>query len=358
MTDDGTCNSWQDSLALSDDEIATIVAWLDAGTPEGQPRDDLAVPEPPVLDGALTAATPEIVPMPEGGLLTMSDEYRCFLLDPGIEQDGFVTGSAVTPGNPALVHHVLGIVVDPQRINDQGQTNLEVIQALDAESPDRPGWPCLTLFEGIQPSGLPIVWAPGQGVTELPAGTGMVVNAGDLLVAQVHYNFVDTSLIGESDSTTLALRVEDTVEREGIYNAHFGLLQTLIDGAPHIIPPGEAAHEFSYTVPMDGYIERFDGAAELWGFFPHAHARAVSMSARILDANGQERACVGEVPRWDFNWQLYYFMEQPIRLEPGDQVEMSCIYDTTNETQPIIPGWGTANEMCFIGLYISQAESP
>jgi hypothetical protein len=41
------------------------------------------------------------------------DEYRCFLVDPGLAQDAFITGYEVTPGNAAIVHHIIGFAVDP-----------------------------------------------------------------------------------------------------------------------------------------------------------------------------------------------------------------------------------------------------
>ena len=342
-------------MALSQEELDTISAWIDAGTPEGEPREDLGVPEPETLDDGIDVSTPEFEPEPEGGLLTKHDEYRCFLQDPGFEQDGFMTASAVRPGNPALVHHVLSLLVDPDDIGVGGQTNLEIIEALDAESPDREGWPCLSVLgDGLTLSAIPVVWAPGQGVAELPDGIGVSVDAGDVLVTQVHYNLVNPDLVGQTDSTTISLRVEDEVERQGFYNVHPGLINTLLGGAPHLIPPGEEAYTFTFTIPMDKYVADYGGAAELWGYFPHAHERAVSMSARVVDAQGEERACIAELPRWDFNWQLYYFMEQPITLLPGDQLEMTCIYDTSDEVQPIIPGWGTQNEMCFMGVFLSE----
>ena len=43
-----------------------------------------------------------------------------------------------------------------------------------------------------------------------------------------------------------------------------------------------------------------------------------------------------------------------LTLEFGDRLEMTCVYDTSGDAQPTIPGWGTQNEMCFMGLYLSE----
>jgi len=45
VRDDGTCGTFQDSPALTEDEVATIEAWVDGGSLAGTPRDDLKVPE-------------------------------------------------------------------------------------------------------------------------------------------------------------------------------------------------------------------------------------------------------------------------------------------------------------------------
>jgi mono/diheme cytochrome c family protein len=173
VTDDGTCNEWQHSPVLSQEQIDTIVAWVDEGAPEGTARDDLELPELEGLIGTITLTTPEFVPEPAGGLFAQYDEYRCFLVDPGFDHDVYLTGYEATPGNDALVHHMVAMPVDPNLVVDGNQTNLQVMQAHDDESPDRLGWPCLgAAGEGVAIEGLPVIWAPGQGVVKLPADSG------------------------------------------------------------------------------------------------------------------------------------------------------------------------------------------
>jgi hypothetical protein len=100
----------------------------------------------PSLTDATEFSTPLFTPVIEGGPLAEADEYRCFLVDPRLAAPTFITASEVLPGAPELVHHVLVMIVDPDapaRGPDGGAiTNLERMQALDALSPDRDGWPC------------------------------------------------------------------------------------------------------------------------------------------------------------------------------------------------------------------------
>ena len=47
-----------------------------------------------------------------------TDDYRCFVLDPGLSRDSLVAGVDIKPGNPDLVHHVIVHKVDPDRVEE------------------------------------------------------------------------------------------------------------------------------------------------------------------------------------------------------------------------------------------------
>ncbi|MBZ9752865.1 hypothetical protein K7W42_18655 [Deinococcus sp. HMF7604] len=64
---------------------------------------------------------------------TLTDDYRCFLLNPGLTTDRFIEGFEVKPGNPEIVHHVV--------VNQV--TALQAAQAQSQDGQDgQPGWPC------------------------------------------------------------------------------------------------------------------------------------------------------------------------------------------------------------------------
>src|SRR5215203_2646006 len=62
-------------------------------------------PAAPLRDGErfVTVSMPEpyTPAAPSGG----TDEYRCFLVDPGLTRTAFLTGSQFLPQNAAIVHH-------------------------------------------------------------------------------------------------------------------------------------------------------------------------------------------------------------------------------------------------------------
>ncbi|MBL9099465.1 MAG: hypothetical protein JNL82_00835 [Myxococcales bacterium] len=353
VTDDGSCNEFRGSRALADEDIATIAAWAAAGAQAGEERDDLVVPAPPHLEDGVDVLTPEFAPEPAGGPLAEFDEYRCFLLDPGIDEDLWIAGYEVSPGNAPLVHHVLGMPVDPSLVTESGLTNAEVMQALDDESPERPGWPCFSAAgEGVEIDGLPVTWAPGMGAVRYPEGTGVRMGKDHAFVVQVHYNLHEPELAGQTDATRVRLDLVESVARPAFVDMVDLFINTLFTGEPGQIPAGEAAALVTWDADVGAWYVEGTGAeaVEVHGVFPHMHERGRRWRAELID--GDEARCLGEVRAWDFDWQLFYFYDEPLVLRPGTRLRVTCEYDTRDVAEPVTPGWGTQNEMCLAGLFV------
>ncbi|WAS93296.1 monooxygenase [Nannocystis punicea] len=355
MTSDGSCGDFRGSLALSQEQIDTIAAWADADAPEGEPRTDLKPVEPSRLEAGLDLVTPDFVPEAQGGPLAAFDEYRCFLVEPGLDRDKFITGYEITPGNPQLVHHVIAMPVDLDAESwlGDGSTNREVIEKLDAESPDRVGWPCFSSAgDGVSVEQQPVTWAPGMGVVDYPAGTGVRIRETEVVVVQIHYNLHDGPGSTASDSTRVRLRLEDSVEREGMFLLVDEFLDTLFEGEPASLAPGKPDVRYDSETPIGEWLLAGSSvdALEVHGIFPHMHERGRKWRVTLGDDAGEQ--CIGDVQRWDFAWQMYYFFEDPPLLTRKSRLKITCEFDTSGDKEPITPGWGTQNEMCLAGLFV------
>ncbi len=352
VSDDGSCGEFLDSRALSQEAIDTIVEWVSSEQVEGDPRDDLQVPAPPMMEGTTEYTTPNFVPEIQGGPLAEFDEYRCFLIEDGADHDTFLTGYQIDPGNDAIVHHLLAVVLDPEAEGEPGMSNRETVMAYDADSPDRAGWPC---FDGAGPQtddkSIPVVWAPGQDVVEYPNGSGVEVAEGDMIVVQIHYNLADPDTVGMSDQTKVNLRFEDDVEHPGFMLLPDLFLETVFEGDPASLPPGEASVEYSWDIPLGFVLPGFGvESMQLYGVLPHMHEYGRGIDMQISGASGDQ--CGVDVQAWDFNWQFLYFYDNPITLTGDQTLTVTCNYDTQNASEAVTPGWGTQNEMCLMGLFL------
>jgi hypothetical protein len=362
VVDDGSCGDFADSRWMSDEDIALLSAWAEAGAPEGDPALAISepLPEPPALSQVdATLSTPTFVPVADGTPYAMYDEYRCFLIDQPFDGDTFLTGFEVVPGNEAIVHHVLAMPVDLQAPGWDGVLNGQHITDMD-DADDRDGWDCYgTAGDNVSIKGIPVVWAPGMGAVEFPEGVGVPVSGSDAMVIQVHYNLVDPATVGQTDRTEVRLRTAEQVDRVAWLSLPDAFLNSLFYGNPEVIPPGEPAYTYTSTYLGSDILAMAGVPYEQWGqpfdlvsVMPHMHGLGRRETMTLIRAGSEQAECLADVPSWDFEWQLTYFYEEPVTLSADDQLEVSCTWDTSALTEPTFPGWGTSNEMCLVTLMV------
>jgi hypothetical protein len=236
-----TCQSFRDARRLTQDQIDTIAAWSQDGAPEGSPADAPPRPQAPPglawVDATLDAGADY---SPPGRLTT---DYHCFLLDPRLAEGRELIGFEVVPGARAQVHHVLLYPADGAEA-----------RAADARAAGT-GWPC---FGGTGVTRTQTIggWVPGTPPMRYPEGTAVYLEAGRVLVMQIHY---DNHGGGppRPDRTMVKLQ----------YARQPGARRAQIFGLPNatfVIPPGATGHqdEARFVVPAD---------VTLYGLQPHAH---------------------------------------------------------------------------------------
>lgn len=346
---DGSCNTFRDASWLSDEEIATIVDWVDEGMEEGERPDTMPIsPAPTQLVAAdvLELRTPTgYAPVPESYAGGEYEDYQCFLIEPAFDHDRFVVGFDVLPGNASTVHHVIGFEVDPERLGNGAK-----MAELDALSPDQPGWDCLSAAgEDVFPEGTPVTWAPGVGATNFPDGTGIRIEAGNVFVVQMHYNLVNDTDAGD---TIVQVALADEVARE----AHQSLIDPFLfesfGAEPTALAPGEPSVTYDWELSMaDATFLPGNGEIEVLGMLPHMHQRGRRMTIDF-DVAGSGEVCGADVDRYDFDWQRAYFLEEPLHMSLSDSIRVTCDWDTRGDTDPVLPGFGTSDEMCLVGLFV------
>jgi len=321
----GDCQTYRDARWLTDAEIQTFADWYTQGMLEGDPAT--ATPEivpPPRLTGTVTTLDIGVDYAPD---TSGTDDYRCFLVD---SPDGYVTGYDVHPGNPASVHHV--IVYEP---TDDGEG--ADARARDAREPG-PGYTC---FGGAGVSAFPVVlWAPGGGATTFPRGTGVQIASSRPLVVQIHYN-----LLGSTATDRTRVDIQTASRASPAY------IVPMTDGGFNI-PPRMMSYTSSNTESLGGFGLPAGLSVRAHGSFPHMHTMGTSLQVDILRGDGAEE-CAIQVPRWEFNWQLAYWYETPIRVSSADSVRITCEWNSMTRDTNTTWGEGTQDEMCLNFFYIS-----
>lgn len=342
------CAPLEHSRALSDEDRATMLAWIASGTPEGDPADE---PEPRPGPDAVVYDTRLDMPEPYTPREGYEDDYRCFLLDWPFAEEAYVTGMQTLADRREQVHHVIAFAVFPWEV--------AAAEALDAADPE-PGWECFG-DAGVTAYWVG-AWAPGERGGGYPEGTGIRMLPGTKVVMQVHYNMENGPPV--PDRSSLELRTADAVAQRA-----FMLLQ-VADG--FYLPAGDPdvtyAEEFSGTDLLHPLIGAEIGVApgdpfrvRLAGL--HMHQLGTETSLEIVRAGGSEE-CLLEIPAWDFHWQGVYELSDSVLVDFNDAVRLRCTWDNSPENQPVIGGvqqpprdvtWGdgSSDEMCLGILYVT-----
>jgi len=155
------------------------------------------------------------------------------------------------------------------------------------------------------------VYVPGGIAYHTLPGQARLIPAGADLIFEIHYTAngkdgVDRSKVG------MIFAKEPPKER--VVNA-FLMNQTLR------IPPGEGNHR------VDGKVTLQQDTA-LQSLFPHMHLRGKAFEYTATFPNGETRTLL-KVPQYNFNWQLTYYLDQPIALPAGTQLTATAYYDNS-----------------------------
>jgi len=309
-------DAFSPNAGLPPAEAARLLAWVRAGAPRGTGPDPIAAnPPAPVPDWPL--GTPDATLTIPTQSLPATGKVAYRYVPVIVPQTRWLKAIVVRPGNRGVVHHALVF---------------NGLEGLLAASGGLGG-----NFAG---------YVPGIEPRFFPEGTGKRVNAGDLLVLQMHY--VTTGKV-ETDRTQVGLYyfpADKPPARE--------LTTTAAGATTFTIPPGapEVPVEGSHLITRDSLLYEMN---------PHMHYRGRHVGYEALYPDGRTERLLN-VPTYNFDWQRDYRFAIPKRLPAGTTIRVKGAWDNSAEnlSNPN-PGatvrWGeqTDDEM-FIG-YLTLAET-
>lgn len=344
------CNDFVGDLSMLEADKTLLETWVDAGAPEGDVADYVA-PEP--IEQPMLSRTDLTLSLPEPYTPQLSpDDYRCFLLEWPETDVTYVTGFQFEPDNKAITHHVIVYVIPPEQVAEFDQR--------DADDPG-PGYTCfggpggggVTDFVASRWLG---AWAPGTAVGDLPEGTGLRIEPGSKVAVQMHYNTLADN--GMPDQSRVHYKLESEVEREA-YMLPWADPSWLMGGMSIEAGDAEATHSFTLdpTTVIDLLTDVIPSGApvEFHSTIHHMHRRGRRGNQSVIRADGTEE-CLLSVPRYDYNWQMSFQYQQPVVIEPGDQLHVECAWDNSDNPDDINWGDGTADEMCLGIFYVTEPE--
>jgi hypothetical protein len=335
--------SFKNDRSLTDEQIATLVKWVDEGTPLGSAADMPPAPkfpDPNRWHYADQFGPPDLVlrSKPYDMAARTQDKWFRPVTETGLKEARWVRAIEIKPVKPEhrkIVHHVLTLL--EQRETD-GITNL----AHEAH--------------GVQRSaGLFMEWAVGKVGEIFAADAGKLMLPDSKIRWEVHLH-----AIGE-EMKNVEVELGIYFYPKGVVPARRTVLRMfdVSRGSELDIPPNQMAMTQNFYV--------MQAPARLENFQPHMHMRGKAMSLEAVYPDGRKEV-LSAVNNFQWNWHVnYVYAENAAPLLPkGTMLVFTAWHDNT-ANNPNNPdpnqwvGWGdrTVDEMAHVWIdvtYLNQAD--
>jgi hypothetical protein len=324
--------------SMKQEDIDTIVQWVDGGAVQGEPQD-----APPALQ------------WPENGWTTQPDivlkgipytvpaapprnviEWMTVTTPSGFTKDAWITSVEIKPSELGVTHHICVsfvphrsdtvynalLWVDKQR-DGTGAEVAPSARKILGPTADGKGRELGRTAENVNPNtGTTInteqnisCYVPGRSLSDFrPYHAALLVPAGYDVMWNIHYT---PNGVEVTDRPEVGLTfAKETPQRWLIETGN------TTDPAKLVIPPNAsnyAPEPAEFTFLAD---------AELHWLSPHMHVRGKDMTYKLVFPDGTERVVLN-VPHYDFNWQLGYDLAEPIKIPKGTKMVVVAHYDNS-----------------------------
>jgi mono/diheme cytochrome c family protein len=311
---------FKNDRSLTDAQVDTILAWVAAGAPKGDPKD-----MPPPMRWADDSkwqmsskygAPDLVVPSPEYTMPAVAqDAWWRPVVPTGLTESRWVRAIQIRPvGNGArkITHHALARLQQPEDMPTDLFTN----------DPNVAG------------DGLFMEWAVGKNGDEMRPDAGRLMLPGSKIVWEMHYHAVGQEVTAHTElAVWFYPKGQEPKHREVL--ALFNSFSGSVPGARglDILPNQVTTTESFITLKENARIENFQA---------HMHLRGKGMSMEAIYADGR-RELLSQVSDFHFNWMTNYIYADDVAplLPKGTIIHLLAWYDNTkaNKSNPDPDQW-------------------
>jgi hypothetical protein len=331
---------------LSDADVATIEAWVNAGALKGK---DAGLLDPP-LDSTdwrgpggrkpdLVISMNKDVTVPARGDLP----YVRFLMPLTLKEDKWVEAVQTRPGNASVVHHMA--ITEVELPNGVPAADVDALEDFNRKM----GVSTPVVRPVVGPHGTDVIdmlgiYTPGSTLEEYYGDSAKLLRGGAnrFINFNIHYAGSGTSA---TDRSEVAFWFRDTPPKHQIYRVAMAGGTIIANGTELLTDtPGEKAEGTHVPIPAipagdSNYelvsITAFPRPVTIFQLHPHAHLRARDFRYDIFYPDGHEETLLS-IPKYDFHWQLAYDLATPLKVPAGSKMVVTAHYDNSagNEDNP------------------------
>ncbi|MGE0450531.1 MAG: cytochrome c [Vicinamibacterales bacterium] len=345
---------FKNDMSLTDEQVQTVVDWVDGGALEGNPAEFKAKPVATGLywqaerDGygppdLVVQSTPQTMPA------VHQDVWWRPMSDIPLTEPRWIRMVEIRPSTiqgRKILHHSIAYQV----------LNSDNVMAVNTGIA-RPGGGAPTSQEELLNRRPQIMeWAIGKGYDRYMEGTGKLLMPGEKISWDQHVHAVGEEITSGSELGIWFYPKGQEPKKRSYLVAFTGLK----NGSQGLdIPPNSIAHTEGFTVLKENTI--------ITNFQPHFHLRGKAMQVEAIFPDGHTEI-VSYVKDFNFNWMTnYIYADDAAPAFPkGTIIHVTAFYDNTkaNKDNPDPDQWvghgdRTVDEMAHAWMnvvYLSDAE--
>ncbi len=350
---------FKNDMSLTDEQVATIVAWVDGGALEGNPSDFKAKP-----------VTKELFWMGERDgygppdLVIRSAEYTM----PAVSQDQWWRPTSEIPiteprwikmveirptsiESRKILHHSIAYHILNQDNVAAVNQGVQVARGVSFSGSAAP-----SAADLVNRRPQIMEWAIGKGYDRYLDGTGKLIMPGEKISWDQHIHAAGEAIKGGSELGLWLYKKGEEPKKRSYLVGFTGLK----NGSEALdIPPNSVAYTEGFNVLKENTI--------ITNFQPHFHLRGKAMQVEALFPDGRTQT-ISYVKDFNFNWMTnYIYTDDAAPVFPkGTIIKVSAYYDNTkaNKANPDPEQWvgygdRTVDEMAHAWMnvvYLSDAE--
>jgi hypothetical protein len=283
---------YKNDLSLTDEEIATVVKWVDAGAPGGN-MADLPPPRTFGAEDVWHIGKPDLVVKMDqvhDMYAKGPDWWIDYFGDTGLREDRWIKAMEIRPGNRRIVHHAVTYAIEPDPAPGTPDTGIQLHE-----------------------------YAVGKYGDIFGDNTGRLLKKGTKLRYDMHYFAIGSE---QHNKTTIAFKFYP----KGVTPKYQVRSQNIRN-----IPNDELEVPPNSVVRTDGYF-RLPRPARIDSFQPHMHMRGRGLTVEAIDPVTNKTFILSSVDHFDFNWHInYVYADDAAPLLPaGTVLHLIGIHDNTS----------------------------
>lgn len=275
---DPAIGKFSNDPSLSEQEIATIVAWVEAGALEGQ---EYRLGELPAFEPSWRMGTPDVAlknPDAFEVLPTGRSVYQDAIIETGLDEDLYISGSEVRIALGGFTHHA------------------NVYATIDGVEHRVAGY------------------TPGGASRNYPPGVAKVIPANTSLRLNIHYNPKGQQHV--DPGVHFGFKKADGMVRQIAYTAQSGSRE--LD-----IPPNESNYE------KQGSAFVFEQDSHLISLMPRMNERGKDFLYTLVFPDGSSKQLLS-IPNFNYGWVFTYELAEPIAVPKGSRIETAAHWDNSS----------------------------